>query len=155
MKYFILILLMISFASASCVDINSASLSELDEIVWVGPATAQKIIDARPFGDIDDLESVPGIGEIKIADIKKEGVGCVDGEEDAEEVYREATVTIENEAPLVLELDEKVTISLDLGNKQEADVVYMSKNHKALSLAPYGLSLILIIFIVILAWDKF
>jgi hypothetical protein len=62
------------------IDINSASLSELEKIIWIGPATAQKIADARPFKNVDELDRVNGIGEVKLADIKSEGIACVDDE---------------------------------------------------------------------------
>jgi competence ComEA-like helix-hairpin-helix protein len=45
------------------VDINTASLEEIDAIPGVGTSLAQRIIDARPFTDIDDLLRVNGIGE--------------------------------------------------------------------------------------------
>ncbi len=41
--------------TASQININSASISELDTLPGVGPATAQKIIDGRPYQSIDDL----------------------------------------------------------------------------------------------------
>lgn len=37
------------------ININSASEQELDSLPGVGPVTAQKIINARPFNSIDDL----------------------------------------------------------------------------------------------------
>lgn len=37
------------------VGINSATLSELDTLPGVGPVTAQKIIDGRPYGEVNDL----------------------------------------------------------------------------------------------------
>ena len=40
---------------ADCIDINSASASELDKIIYVGESTAQKIIDARTFDNVDDF----------------------------------------------------------------------------------------------------
>ena len=44
------------------VSLNSATLEELDTLPGVGPATAQKIIAARPFNSVDDLLDVSGIG---------------------------------------------------------------------------------------------
>lgn len=36
-------------------NINSASLSELDKLPGIGPVTASKIINGRPYADINDL----------------------------------------------------------------------------------------------------
>lgn len=74
-----LLIVSINFILA-CININTASISELDEIKWVGPTTAQYIIDARPFDSIDDLIRVSGIGEVKLQDIKDQGLACVEGD---------------------------------------------------------------------------
>ncbi len=39
----------------SLININSAGLSELDQLPGVGPVGAQKIIDGRPYGSIEEL----------------------------------------------------------------------------------------------------
>lgn len=44
------------------IDVNHASASELERLPRVGPAMAQRIIEARPFSSIDDLLRVRGIG---------------------------------------------------------------------------------------------
>ena len=44
------------------IDVNSASQSELESLSGVGPKTAQKIIDGRPYSSINDLTRVKGIG---------------------------------------------------------------------------------------------
>jgi competence protein ComEA len=56
------------------VDINTATLEQLDALQGVGPSTAQKIIDYRtangPFSSIDDIKNVSGIGDAKFAAMK-------------------------------------------------------------------------------------
>ena len=57
--------------AAGIVDINSATLSDLDALPGVGPSTAQAIIDYRvangPYASVDDLLNVRGIGPSKLA----------------------------------------------------------------------------------------
>ena len=56
------------------VNINTASLSELESLSGVGPSTAQKIIDYRTanggFTSVEQLMDVPGIGDAKFAAMK-------------------------------------------------------------------------------------
>jgi competence protein ComEA len=56
-------------ALAGLVDINSAGQKELEEIKGVGPATAKKIIDGRPYKSVDDL-SKAGLNAKAIESIK-------------------------------------------------------------------------------------
>jgi competence protein ComEA len=52
------------------VDVNRATVDELDELPGVGPATAAAIVTERerngPFASVDDLDRVPGIGPAKL-----------------------------------------------------------------------------------------
>ncbi|GAB4157937.1 MAG: helix-hairpin-helix domain-containing protein [Candidatus Dojkabacteria bacterium] len=57
---------------ADCVNLNTATLAELDALEGIGPSTAQKIIDARPFTAVEELLDVSGIGEAKYNAIKDE-----------------------------------------------------------------------------------
>ena len=47
---------------SSLIDINSASLNELDSLPGIGPALAQAIFQARPFDSVEELARVHGIG---------------------------------------------------------------------------------------------
>lgn len=62
-----------------CVDLNTASREELQLIIHIGPARADQIIAGRPWRSVDDLIRVSGIGEARLADIKREGLACVRG----------------------------------------------------------------------------
>ena len=46
-----------------CININTASVTELDSLNGIGLSTAQKIIDSRPYNQLKDLLNVSGIGE--------------------------------------------------------------------------------------------
>ena len=64
-------------AAQDCVDINIASITELQRIVHIGPERAAEIITIRPFATVDDLQRVTGIGPARLADIKAQGLACV------------------------------------------------------------------------------
>jgi competence protein ComEA len=59
---------------AAPVDINSASLDQLETLPGIGPATAQAIVDQRqrngPFRSVDDLLDIRGIGPAKLDAIR-------------------------------------------------------------------------------------
>jgi competence protein ComEA len=52
-------------SSKQPVNINTADLATLETLPGVGAATAQKIIDGRPYHSIADLEKVKGLGKTK------------------------------------------------------------------------------------------
>ena len=58
----LIITLLCPATALALVNINTASLDELDTLPGVGPATAEKIIEARPFSSVGDIENVAGIG---------------------------------------------------------------------------------------------
>jgi competence protein ComEA len=57
-------------------NLNTATLEQLDTLSGVGPLTAQKIVEFREqrggFGSIDELGEIPGIGEQRLATLREE-----------------------------------------------------------------------------------
>ncbi len=57
--------------SEGLININNASLSELDKLPGVGPVTAQKIVDNRPYGDVNELLTKKVVGQKVFEQIKE------------------------------------------------------------------------------------
>lgn len=57
--------------SEGLINVNTASLSELDKLPGVGPVTAQKIIDNRPYNDVNELLSKKIVGSKVFGEIKE------------------------------------------------------------------------------------
>lgn len=60
----------VDLADDTVINLNSASKSELESLPGVGPATAGKIIDSRPYRQKTDLLNVSGIGEATYEKLK-------------------------------------------------------------------------------------
>ena len=52
------------------VNLNTATLEELDTLPGVGPATARLIVEGRPYGAVEDLMRVKGIGQATFDKLK-------------------------------------------------------------------------------------
>lgn len=63
-----------SGGSSEPIDLNSATIDQLDTLPGVGPATAAAIVEHRtrngPFTSVDGLTAVPGIGAAKLERIR-------------------------------------------------------------------------------------
>ena len=52
------------------VDLNTADLASLESLPGIGRQTAKAIVAARPFASVDELADVPGIGAMRMDDLR-------------------------------------------------------------------------------------
>jgi competence protein ComEA len=84
LKRFLAVLLALSASFAfAAVDVNIASVADLDSIKGIGPGTSSKIVDARKSSKFKDwgdfIARVPGIGDKRAVKLSSEGL-TVNGE---------------------------------------------------------------------------
>ncbi len=121
--------LVFAFCSDEQIDINSASEEKLDEIIWVGPVTAEKIVNARPFENLDSLIDVSGIGEVKLADIKEQGLACVEDEEveeNEEEADEQDLAHVEEDEEEDDEQETETPVYLDSSDDSQTEKSYQT-----------------------------
>jgi competence protein ComEA len=63
-------------AEGQPLNLNTATLEQLDTLTGVGPTTAQKILDFREeqggFSSVEELGEIPGIGDKRLATLREE-----------------------------------------------------------------------------------
>lgn len=81
-KHLIILLLVISFIISislflhnydyqNRIDINNATQNELMKLPGIGEILARKIIENRPYKDIEELINIDGIGEKKMESLRR------------------------------------------------------------------------------------
>ncbi len=142
---FILIFLVIfPMISGLCeenqIDINGASLEELDNLYGIGPSKAEEIINSRPFDSVDELINVKGIGEKTLEKIKNQKLACVCEEEEEKEIIKEEEKQELNEKELDLiekETNKSKNIELDV-IKLNTKNIKTGNNNKNLDKTDYA-----------------
>ena len=82
-KILALVAMLYAVACLAAVDVNKASVAELDSIKGIGPSTSNKILDERKKGSFKDwadfIGRVKGVGDGNAAKFSAEGL-TVNGE---------------------------------------------------------------------------
>lgn len=61
---------------AYCIDLNEALAAELETLPHVGPARAEAIVSGRPWGAVDELTRVSGLGDARVREIRHSDQLC-------------------------------------------------------------------------------
>ena len=61
---------------AYCIDINTASLRALTEIIHIDGIRARELMELRPFRSLQELTRVRGIGAARVEAIEEQGLVC-------------------------------------------------------------------------------
>ncbi|UOE96249.1 MBL fold metallo-hydrolase [Alkalihalobacillus sp. LMS39] len=64
----------------ACINLNQASLTEIEQIIHIGENRAANVIELRPIESLDELTKINGIGPARLADILEENKACIGGE---------------------------------------------------------------------------
>lgn len=62
--------------AVGCIGLNDATVEQLGELPNVGPARAAQIIDMRPWGKVEALTRVSGLGAASVQAIKESELVC-------------------------------------------------------------------------------
>lgn len=65
-------------ALAVPVDLNRASIEELESLPGIGPALARRIVEGRPYASVDALLNVPGIGPARLSAVRPRARAAAD-----------------------------------------------------------------------------
>ena len=57
-------------ARVALLNLNTATLAELESLPGIGPVLARRIVEARPFQSVDDLARVKGIGPRRLEEVR-------------------------------------------------------------------------------------
>lgn len=72
----------ISLTKEKKININTACIEDLVNIIHISEIRAKNIIELRPFSNIYELKKIDGISDIRIKDIIEQGLAYVEEEED-------------------------------------------------------------------------
>jgi competence ComEA-like helix-hairpin-helix protein len=153
-------ILLLNLIDATCnstqVNLNTASLEELDKITGIGPTYAGRIIEMRQFSSVDDLINVSGIGIKTLNKIKEQGLACVDNNEIKKEEIIENNSINEPEKEII-KYTETNNAEPEITNLTPIALNIKSENNKEIlkgNLPFYGIISFCIIFGVLFLLNK-
>ncbi|TLF45432.1 endonuclease [Halomonas urmiana] len=65
-----------STSTLDCIDLNTSTISQLDELPHIGPARAEDIVGERPWASADQLTRVNGLGTARVQEIQASDLLC-------------------------------------------------------------------------------
>jgi len=143
--------------SSSKIDLNTATAKELEELIGVGPLTAQEIIKSRPFCSLEDLLKVNGIGQAILRKIKTQNLAYVkpcEQEQQTKEIEQSQDTQQTNTSDSITKKENRQTESvINLAKQQKSaetitgKVVYQSKTESVRRYAIYAFSILLIVIL--------
>jgi DNA uptake protein ComE-like DNA-binding protein len=66
-----------SNCQAGQVDINTAPEEQLMTIIHIGTTRVAELVSLRPYRSIEGLDNISGIGDVRMAEIRAQGIACV------------------------------------------------------------------------------
>jgi len=105
-------------------DINHASLERLIDVPGIGPALAKRIIEQRPYQEVDQLTRIPGIGKNSLEELRP--YLTVDEPPVLEPEVVNITITPENQLSPTEDFSEEVVES-EILRVQESDLTSMEE----------------------------
>jgi len=137
-KILFILILLIPLVSSTCssgqININEASLGQLDELWGIGPAKAQAIIDERPFTSVEELIRAKGIGEKTLAQIISQGLACVgvaekESNDEPKDIPKNISEEAVEEETQPVPLEENINLTpIILGNLNSKDIKIDNSN---------------------------
>jgi competence ComEA-like helix-hairpin-helix protein len=65
------VLLLKNWIASGPVDLNKAPVEKLETLPGIGPETAKAIVKGRPYGNLEELDRVKGIGPAMIEKLRE------------------------------------------------------------------------------------
>lgn len=133
-----------SSSTAGKVNVNTADLTTLETLPGVGAATAQRIVDGRPYNNATDLERVKGLSKSKVDAMKDQitfGSSASTSKSNKSKSSSAANQSDENNLPPTGSSSGKLApgekVNINTANAAELDKLYGIGESKAQAIIEY------------------